>query len=328
MPYLAPLWSPDQLLLIEQKLRQMHVYSKLFFHSSSQRSPLGTGLMCLLPTSLHGLAEVAGQTCAGLSILSDILYFILQTNLTAITSLRLYALWSQNGEILIIVLLGGLVLPGVELYASTRSTSQAYTRPFSGCASTIYLSARELEISRNTVYRSLVGLFQPAYSIVFEASILVLTWIRTAHAVRICSNTVVVTPLGVLILRDGTIYFGAILALRVLNIITVNEQLTAYTAPRLTFILISRFMLNLRMVYLDGLRGRTPSFHLTSVSHAPFLSTSIIGNLGAPLDFIIDEFDADDDECKADTLIHYSSGPRGQGSISCCVELDDVILIG
>ncbi|KAI0786302.1 hypothetical protein C8Q75DRAFT_291204 [Abortiporus biennis] len=120
---------------------------------------------------------------------------------------------------------------------------------------------------------ALLNIFYRVFAIVYNALILILTWVKTftlwrewrdlKHK-RIMRNV----SSNDLLLRDGTVYFVLLFALNVTTI-----QFNAFSSiPAITevmsSILVSRFMLNLRDVKLP------------SDSQVSF----IVGNLGAPLE--------------------------------------------
>jgi len=88
--------------------------------------------------------------------------------------------------------------------------------------------------------------------------------------------------LGTLLLRDGSLFFGAILVVNTLSIVlgltNVFENLSIIVNV-LTTILISRLFLNLRQVHMskDSISG--PS-EISSIKFA----TQMLGPLGAPVD--------------------------------------------
>jgi len=122
--------------------------------------------------------------------------------------------------------------------------------------------------------------------------VLILTWIRTYKLRKVAVEAEIPTQLSMLLLRDGTVYFGAILALNVTSIAAFNNSsASASTVNGLTmienivqFVLLSRFMFCLREAYLSDQSGHTS--HIIGSrgwSSLHFTAGNIIGNIGAPL---------------------------------------------
>ncbi|THG92567.1 hypothetical protein EW026_g8373 [Hermanssonia centrifuga] len=99
------------------------------------------------------------------------------------------------------------------------------------------------------------------------------------------------TPLSALLLRDGTVYFAAFLAMNIAQVLVATMPSLQNVAPVgsiilvLTPILISRFLLNLRQ--LGEPENEIQSCFDPQFSVLGFrvpTSTSIVGNMGADLD--------------------------------------------
>ncbi|GJE96346.1 hypothetical protein PsYK624_125400 [Phanerochaete sordida] len=98
------------------------------------------------------------------------------------------------------------------------------------------------------------------------------------------------TSLTVVLLRDGTTYFGALLVIDILQLVTFTAatsiSMPTYVAPfldTLPALLTQRFMLNLRQ--LHGTRDTAdtaPVSRLTLSFRAP---TDLLGNAGEDLDY-------------------------------------------
>ncbi|KAJ3489253.1 hypothetical protein NLI96_g2240 [Meripilus lineatus] len=155
--------------------------------------------------------------------------------------------------------------------------------PFTGCAVSVDLTTPVATFF--TLMNEVVSIFGRAHAIFYDALVLVLTWIKTIWIKRTCLKLGVKASLTTLLLRDGTIYFLLLLMLNVCNVVAIRfgrfGALPAITEV-ITSILISRFIINLREVYICGDRDNTTlpiSTKFTSVRFAD----NIVGNLGAPL---------------------------------------------
>ncbi|KAL4248653.1 hypothetical protein ABKN59_006266 [Abortiporus biennis] len=118
------------------------------------------------------------------------------------------------------------------------------------------------------------------------------------------------------LIRDGTVYFLCLMVLNAATLVGIKTW-TIGGIPVLTEIitsvLTSRFMLNLRGVYLSD-DDRPNSFHPSKVSDLQFAST-IVGNLGAPLAQIYDS-NFEENNCYGDDMEHVeheSSEPLSVG---------------
>ncbi|KAH9936023.1 hypothetical protein B0H21DRAFT_64010 [Amylocystis lapponica] len=133
---------------------------------------------------------------------------------------------------------------------------------------------------------------------ILDFCVLVLTWMRTYRIHKHASEVHIKASIATLILRDGTITWGIMfmlgLADTVCYYLDVPELDLAYDFKSILGpMLLSRFMLSLREVYLSGTGGGTSR----SVGSMHFAS-NIVGVVGAPLDH--DEWrdshiDADED---------------------------------
>ncbi|THH00331.1 hypothetical protein EW026_g2163 [Hermanssonia centrifuga] len=127
--------------------------------------------------------------------------------------------------------------------------------------------------------------------IIADILVLVLTWRKTFRHRMEAIRVGVRAPLSALLLRDGTVYFFALLAMNI-AVVLVNTVPSLQTAspvsdiiPVLTPILISRFLLNLRQLGEPesetqsslNLRFSTPGFRVPT-------STILVETMGADLD--------------------------------------------
>jgi len=136
--------------------------------------------------------------------------------------------------------------------------------------------------------------------------VLVLTWTRTYKLRKIAAEAKIQTRLSTLLLRDGTVYFVAILAMDIVGIvIDNNSSVSQSVGSTLTIIedmmqcmLLSRFMFGLREAYLcDQSGGTSHAIGSHAWSSVRFTAPNIMGNIGAPLTDgdSLDELSADAD---------------------------------
>ncbi|KAH9916042.1 uncharacterized protein B0H18DRAFT_1124507 [Fomitopsis serialis] len=140
-----------------------------------------------------------------------------------------------------------------------------------------------------------------------------------------------------LIQRDGTIYFLALLILNVVDLVAIKNQvislpttlpLITYLTPSKTFgslpaltevltsILISRFLLDLRSVYLSSRgmdsnkEGSSTDSHLSSIL---FARHSVAGNLGAPLEAMVYNPEESYEQVAAEEIAYVAADPLAMG---------------
>ncbi|KAI0786279.1 hypothetical protein C8Q75DRAFT_808675 [Abortiporus biennis] len=228
------------------------------------------------------------------SLIYHLLDVDISLNVSAIMCLRLYAIWSRNIKILVVFALLGAVPPIIRVVNNSKSTLIKLELTHVSRIITSSISTLKPNISKPLARLWLV---LPSYSIFYDALILAITWAKTAGIRKVLGSYSVVTYL----LRDGAIYF---LFLMILNITTLigNKTLTLGGVPLISeavaSILISRFMLNLRGVYMAN--DHSDSFHPSKMSDLNFAS-NIIGNLGAPLSHSVrPEMQSYEDESEAE----------------------------
>jgi len=163
-----------------------------------------------------------------------------------------------------------------------------------------------------------------AIDIASDALILFITWAKTADIWRTRSKGRARFKLINLLLRDGTLYFCALL---VLNVATLTLSISqkgptqfSYVCGTMTNILISRFMLDLRGVYYTS--GADDDLDVMS-------SLRFAGNLGAPLDingstWVTDACDEPTEECVRPH--EESSCPMADGLFQECHPGGSIVL--
>ncbi|OSX59123.1 hypothetical protein POSPLADRAFT_1152132 [Postia placenta MAD-698-R-SB12] len=148
-----------------------------------------------------------------------------------------------------------------------------------------------------------------------------------------------------LLLRDGTFYFIVLLVINVLHLTlsltnvfsdvtyfsTASATPLSATSPReidvdlcsMSSVIVSRFLLNLRQVHMeDNYPDEQPSFvgSTSRISDVRFAST-VVGNLGAPLNYSSTFFTNGDVESQAAS---HNAIDTGYSDVEALGELDDV----
>ncbi|KAH9939943.1 hypothetical protein B0H21DRAFT_824979 [Amylocystis lapponica] len=145
-----------------------------------------------------------------------------------------------------------------------------------------------------------LGLIPPVVNMYYFTTLIIVSppppFVRCMNYVELSNLTVDI----VLLLRDGTIYFLTLLILFVITLVAdihwIPEWFTIQLLiDTLSSILISRFFLNLREVYLSGYGTDGSSILPSQISTVRFASV-FAGNLGAPLQDDFEETAGEEEE--------------------------------
>ncbi|VDB99451.1 unnamed protein product [Peniophora sp. CBMAI 1063] len=205
------------------------------------------------------------QGCGALQYYETFLELCLQVLVAALCILRVYALYAKDRRVLIGLILLAVVLLAVASYffASKNIHSPSY---FWSIAPSCGLSTPPERGARLAIAWSAV--------LIFDLSILFMTAVRAGRVWQAGRIVHVV-------LRDGVLYFCALSASNLVNIVTlrVATPLLRTTFGSLTnvlsVVLISRLMLNLRSDVNPGSDPFTEDTELTAVTSAS-LDTNIL----------------------------------------------------
>ncbi|KAH9939942.1 hypothetical protein B0H21DRAFT_755571 [Amylocystis lapponica] len=220
----------------------------------------------------------------------------------AFTSLRMYAIWAKDWRVLVGVAFLGLVPPIVNIYYYTTLKIVSTPPPFVGCGEYV-----ELSTLASDIYTVPVAYFNCVFAVASDAIVLILTWTKTWAIRKEFSRFkfVDVPTFSELLLRDGTTLF----TLNVVNLVAIKYQAFG-SIPALTgvlsSILISRFLLNLREVYLSG-HGTDGSTTLPSKISTARFASAFAGNLGAPLQDAA--FDSEETASEEEERAYISDDP-------------------
>ncbi|KAI0942142.1 hypothetical protein AcV7_002659 [Taiwanofungus camphoratus] len=189
----------------------------------------------------------------------------------AFSAVRVYAISNRDWRFSCIVFVLGLIPVATNIYQYSQSKLVASQGICSAIFTIITIVTRVFAIAVDTF----------AVCVTLHA-----TYGVKRLAVKAKANVSIVT----LLLRDGTIYFSVLLALNVTQMVlfaTTSFGDFGLLIDVLTSILLSRFFLNLRQVYLS--RGDN-DIQLSQMSDLRFAS-KIVGNMGAPLNHGPSAFD-------------------------------------
>jgi len=143
-----------------------------------------------------------------------------------------------------------------------------------------------------------------ALAMICDTLVLIATWMKTLGIWRAARQVGIKTSLTTLIIRDGTVYFGILIIFNTADVIIAHVQPSEDASSVLTYyigvlstIMLSRLMLNLRNVsvalpnnseFEDG-RNRISSIKFDYIG-------SVLGNIGAPVSYDDDLFEASEVE--------------------------------
>ncbi|KAJ3552740.1 hypothetical protein NM688_g3994 [Phlebia brevispora] len=190
---------------------------------------------------------------------------------------------------------------------SADSLSPTGTASLLGITLTIQYSARHVfRPFRFPPQCHTIGLIGILTTIISDIAAIVVTWLKTFQHVRRAASVGIGAGLGATLIQYGTLYFCVVLVVNILPLVTfLTPSLNLFTDGMTNFmtilpnILISRFLINLRQVDMQGSNDTIDCsrFSTTLNFRVPTLP-EFIGNLGEPLangDEDQDDEDQDDD---------------------------------
>ncbi|EKM57661.1 uncharacterized protein PHACADRAFT_206542 [Phanerochaete carnosa HHB-10118-sp] len=194
------------------------------------------------------------------TLLSDILQTVQVASSTANTAffsaLRVFTIWNKSYVWSLLVFALSLVPFITNMISLITQKYGSVVEPLFGlvCITEFPFSAKTASIC--TSRRLTQSMFFVVYTtrgslILADAIVLTLTWIRTFRHWRNARRVNVGVSLTTCLLRDGTIYFIALLATNVTQLLTYNVTNLSLVGPFLVNfppVLINRFMINLKMI--------------------------------------------------------------------------------
>lgn len=186
-----------------------------------------------------------------------------------VAALRVYAINGRNWHLSTVILVLSLLGPATDVVHCV-STYQTVVPPPVGCV--IALSNEDLANKLQIATR--------ACNVAVDALVLLATWRVTYRVVRAGWSAQLKVSVTSLLLRDGSIYFGVLFILNMLNatlwLTNVYDNMTVFSNV-FSIILLSHFFLDLRKTALNPSDGTT-----AQTSHMSDLRfSSALGNLGS-----------------------------------------------
>jgi len=204
-------------------------------------------------------------------------FFIANSFATGLfSSLRVWAIWGQSWFALLVILPFSLVpgLLNIYHYSKIRilPTLSSLPKPFGGCEENQGISlSNQQKFAVTTRVCAMVS----------DVIVLVATWIKTARIRRNLQRLNGEASLSMLLWRDGSIYFGALLTVHVATLVFDETPSVAFNpispfTTSISSIMICRLMLNLRTYGEPNSDLSASSQTISSVRFA-----GVVGNIGA-----------------------------------------------
>ncbi|KAI0078676.1 hypothetical protein K474DRAFT_1742944 [Panus rudis PR-1116 ss-1] len=234
-------------------------------------------------------------------------------------ALRVYAITMADWRPAVIVLILGLVLPSAVMYQ--QSVTTYFVLPPGSLLKGSVRSTFHQPAPADS--KSIVGIISRSILILADLFVIVITLFKTFNVKMHASRAGVSAPLISLLVRDGSLYFLAIMFMNLLDIVllrTIGYGAIADMITTISSILISRFILNLREIDLhDGFNANSinrssgayanDDLRAAEFSSIHFAySNQLVGNMGASLNAGEDE--SQDEEPKADEDVRGSESYR------------------
>ncbi|GJE88910.1 hypothetical protein PsYK624_049980 [Phanerochaete sordida] len=210
-------------------------------------------------------------------VINDLLVALGYLQIALFSALRAFALSSRSYVIFTVVFMFGLVPVWTDTYDEALSAYTWLPAPFNICSASPHFS--QAKYGMVFVTRS--------FLIASDVIVLVITWLKTYRQWREARRIHLHLSMSSCLLRDGTVYFIALLAMNIAHMATYNTVISPMSniINVLPGIFVVRFMFNLRA--LDG-ASATPSASAgtpSQLSGAHFAVPShCLGNIGGTLD--------------------------------------------
>ncbi|TFK79572.1 hypothetical protein K466DRAFT_505347, partial [Polyporus arcularius HHB13444] len=226
----------------------------------------------------------------------------------AIAAVRVYALWSRDIRLFLIVMVTGVFVALVNLFF--RSASSVYILP------TALYSCQVAPTAMSASAYATLSIATRAVSIFSDGVVVVLTWIKTYRVFVLTRKVSFRTNYSALILRDGTLYFLAVCILNLVAIIyimNIGANLLNDMIVTLSSMLMARFLLNLwdhrsrteDITYImsqsEG-KGRMSTSPVSTLRFKTDLLDSMAASVGTTDEDLLDD-DDDETACEHDGTV-------------------------
>ncbi|RDX51746.1 hypothetical protein OH76DRAFT_1481264 [Lentinus brumalis] len=228
--------------------------------------------------------------------------------IVVMSAVRVYALWSRDIRLFLIVMVTGVFVALVNLFF--RSASSVYILP------TALYSCQVAPTAMSASAYATLSIATRAVSIFSDGVVVVLTWIKTYRVFVLTRKVSFRTNYSALILRDGTLYFLAVCILNLVAIIyimNIGANLLNDMIVTLSSMLMARFLLNLRdhrsrtedityiMSQSEG-KGRMSTSPVSTLRFKTDLLDSMAASVGTTDEDLLDD-DDDETACEHDGTV-------------------------
>lgn len=227
----------------------------------------------MVANAIVACASLSPQNCEVTAVFSYLVSYVGLLQVAAFSALRVVGIAGGSYVLASIVLSLGMVPLGVNIFLLSKIR-------FQGSCNQI------LDLSDKDTF--MVCLLSRVSSILADLLVIITTWRSTFRGWRGFSNSRKQVTVSDCLLRDGTIYFLALLLINAAQAITYSPEYDPVSAlvSLMPLALINRFMLNLRQIHVappsPTVSTIIPHFqNPSSVERSTF--SSILGNIGEPL---------------------------------------------
>lgn len=187
-------------------------------------------------------------SCRVIDAVSFSVFFAAMIQMALFSGLRVYALWRDSRlawVFLAFVFASSSVPIGTNIFQLSRTSAVYEGSPFYDCIFPVDISDR--------LNRTLLILTRTS-ALVADLTVLILTWAKTFQHWRQLRRLKIGTSVSSLLLRDGTFYFLALVAINIAQTFSLGaistsgtwSDITALFLQAMPSLLAQRFMLNLR----------------------------------------------------------------------------------
>ncbi|EKM60225.1 uncharacterized protein PHACADRAFT_246073 [Phanerochaete carnosa HHB-10118-sp] len=257
-------------------------------------------LMVLNPFLSAALPAERQVWCTPYYIVITFVYLTVTFLISVFSALRVYALWQGSRmkyAFTAIVLTLGIIPLGTNIFHAVR-TSITYVdgQQLAGCSTFTNIPPK---LTTELLFLTRCSL------IASDVIVLVLTWTKSFAHWRQMRRFKLTSSISSVLLRDGTLYFLALLGMSILQLLTYSTSLVGDGTYATGFIqylpplLVQRFILNLRQhdYNAQASENNSDAQHVSRLTMSFRVPSDFLGNIGEPLDHSRSEqVDDDDDE--------------------------------
>ncbi|KAM5543495.1 hypothetical protein V8D89_002746 [Ganoderma adspersum] len=244
-------------------------------------------LVILSLSSLHSL-----DTCWTITWLQAFISTIVIIVMSAIAAIRVFALWNRDWRLFAVIMIAGLFPAATNLYF--RSATAVFIAPSK------LFTCQSVPTAMSAVTYKNLSIATRVVSIFVDGMVVVFTWTKTHRVYVLTRNVAFRTNYSTLLLRDGTLYFLAVVVLNVIAIVhvaNIGSNLLNDMIVTLSSILMSRFLLNLRDQRARNERQSATRTSSAALSSRPFstvkFSSTVSHSMAGSMMGVDDDKDSD-----------------------------------